>query len=400
MRKAIFLWRGDEMEDKMKVPLFDLTRQYEKLRKDVLKKLDAVFTSGNVVMGSNVKALEEEIAKYINVKYAIGVANGSDALRISVQAMDIKEGDYVITTPYTFFATASAIVMNGATPIFVDVEDKYYNLDLDKVEDLLENHPKKEKIKAIIPVHLFGKTVDLERLERIRENYNIKIIEDAAQSIGSVWHFKNGERKFSGSIGDLGIFSFFPTKNLGGYGDGGMVVTNNADLADRIRKLRVHGAAKKYYHDEVGYNSRLDEVQAAILRIKLNNLDEYIDKRIKKAKNYEELFELHNLNEDLSYPAYFNDRTHVYHQYVVTLNNPKDRDKLKKFLENKGVGTSIYYPLGLHLQKCFENLGYKEGDFPVAENASKSTLALPMFPELTKKEQEYVVKSIKEFFSK
>ncbi|POZ89676.1 DegT/DnrJ/EryC1/StrS family aminotransferase, partial [Petrotoga halophila] len=332
-------------------------------------------------------------------KYAIGVANGSDALRISVQALGIKEGDYVITTPYTFFATASAIVLNGATPIFVDVEDKYYNLDLDKVEDLLENHPEKEKIKAIIPVHLFGKTVDLERLEKIRENYNVKIIEDAAQSIGSVWQYKNGERKFSGSIGDLGIFSFFPTKNLGGYGDGGMVVTNDAVLADRIRKLRVHGAAKKYYHDEVGYNSRLDEVQAAILRIKLNNLDEYIDKRIKKAKNYEELFELHNLNEHLSYPAYFNDRTHVYHQYVVTLNNPKDRDKLKKFLENKGVGTSIYYPLGLHLQKSFENLGYKEGDFPVAENASKSTIALPMFPELTKKEQEYVVKCIKEFFS-
>jgi dTDP-4-amino-4,6-dideoxygalactose transaminase len=282
----------------------------------------------------------------------------------------------------------------------VDVEDKYYNLDLDKVEDLLENHPEKEKIKAIIPVHLFGKTVDLERLEKIRENYNVKIIEDAAQSIGSVWQYKNGERKFSGSIGDLGIFSFFPTKNLGGYGDGGMVVTNDADLADRVRKLRVHGAAKKYYHDEVGYNSRLDEIQAAILRIKLNNLDEYIEKRIKKAKNYEELFELHNLNKYLIYPAYFNDRTHVYHQYVVTLNNPKDRDKLKKFLENEGVGTSIYYPLGLHLQKCFENLGYKEGDFPVAEKASKSTIALPMFPELTKKEQEYVVKCIKEFFSK
>lgn len=388
------------MKDRMKVPLFDLTRQYENLKKDVLKKLDAVFTSGNVVMGSNVKALEKEISNYLGSKYAIGVANGSDALRLSVKALDIKNGDYVITTPYTFFATVSAIVLNDAKPIFVDIEEKYYNIDLDQVEDVLNNHPKKEKIKAIIPVHLFGKSVDLERLEKIKKKYNIKIIEDAAQSIGSVWYYSNGEKKLTGTIGNFGIYSFFPTKNLGGYGDGGMVVTNDEYLADRIRRLRVHGSSKKYFHEEVGYNSRLDEVQAAILRIKLKKLDEYIDKRIKKAKNYEELFQSHELDKHIDFPAYFDDRTHVYHQYVITLKDPKYRDKLKSYLNEYGVGTSIYYPLGLHLQKCFADLGYKEGDFPVTEKASKSSLALPMFPELTKKEQEYVVKVIKQFFKK
>lgn len=385
-------------KNKMEVPLFDLTRQYEKLRKDVLKKMDAVFTSGNVIMGSNVKAFEMEIAKYLNVKHAVGVANGSDALRISVHALDIHEGDYVITTPYTFFATASSIVLNGATPIFVDIEEKYYNINLNEVENILQTHPKKEKIKAVIPVHLFGKTVDLERLENISKKYKVHIIEDAAQSLGSVWYYNSSEKKFSGTVGDLGIYSFFPTKNLGAYGDGGLIVTNDDSLADRVRRLRVHGATKKYFHEEIGVNSRLDEVQAAILRIKLKELDNYIEKRIKKAKNYKDLFEEKKLYEYLDFPEYFDDRTHVYHQYVVTLKNPKERDKLANFLKENGIGTSIYYPLGLHMQKCFENLGYKQGDFPVTEQASKSTLALPMFPELMKKEQQYLAEIIKKFY--
>ncbi|KAF2955391.1 MULTISPECIES: DegT/DnrJ/EryC1/StrS family aminotransferase [Marinitoga] len=378
----------------MKIPLFDMTRQYESFRDEVLNTLDNIFKTGKVILGPHVKALEEELANYVGTKYAIGVANGSDALFLSVRALNIKEGDYVITTPYTFFATASCITRNGATPIFVDVEEKYYNLDLDKVEEILKTHPEKEKIKAIIPVHLFGKTIDLDRLQYFKEKYGVYIIEDGAQSIGSKWNEKNAF-----SFGDLSITSFFPTKNLGGYGDGGMIFTNNEDLANRIRKLRVHGSARKYYHDEVGFNSRLDEVQAAILRIKLKHLDEYIENRINVAKKYDELFKKYNLTDYIDYPEVFEDKSHVYHQYVITL-KIGNRDELKTFLTEKEIGTSIYYPKGLHQQKCFEYLGYNEGDLPITEKATKSTLALPIFPELRNDEIEYIVKSIYEYYKK
>ncbi|OQY09542.1 MAG: transcriptional regulator [Marinitoga sp. 4572_148] len=378
----------------MKVPLFDMTRQYEIIKEEVLNTLDEIFKSGKVILGPHVKSLENELAEYVGTRYAVGVANGSDALFLSVRALDIKEGDYVITTPYTFFATASCITRNRAKPIFVDVERKYYNMDLDQVEEVLKNHPEKEKIKAIIPVHLFGKTINLERLQYFKEKYGVYIIEDGAQSIGSMW---KGKRGFS--VGDLSITSFFPTKNLGGYGDGGMIFTDNENLANRVRKLRVHGAAKKYYHDEVGFNSRLDEVQAAILRIKLKHLDEYIEKRINIARNYDELFKKYSLTENIEYPEVFEDKSHVYHQYVITLKEG-NRDKLREFLAEKEIGTSIYYPKGLHQQKCFEYLGYKKGDFPVTERATETTLAIPIFPEITYEEQEYVVKSIKEFYKK
>ncbi|AEX85856.1 Pleiotropic regulatory protein [Marinitoga sp. 1135] len=377
----------------MKIPLFDMTRQYEKIREEVLETLDNIFKTGKVILGPHVKALEEELAEYAGTKYAIGVANGSDALFLSVRALNIGEGDYVITTPYTFFATASCITRNGAKPIFVDVEEKYYNMDLNKVEEILKNHPEREKIKAIIPVHLFGKTIDLERLQYFKEKYGVYIIEDGAQSIGSMWKGKKGF-----SVGDLSITSFFPTKNLGGYGDGGMVFTNNEELATRVRKLRVHGAAKKYYHDEVGFNSRLDEVQAAILRIKLKHLDEYIENRIKIAKKYDELFKAYKLEKYVEYPGVFEDKSHVYHQYVITLKKG-NRDELREYLTEKGIGTSIYYPKGLHEQKCFEYLGYKKGDFPITEKATETTLALPIFPELTENEVEYIVESIKEYFN-
>ncbi|KLO23101.1 Pleiotropic regulatory protein [Marinitoga sp. 1197] len=377
----------------MNVPLFDMTRQYETMREEILNTLDSIFRSGKVILGPNVKSLEEELAEYTNTKYAIGVANGSDALFLAVKALNIGKGDYVITTPYTFFATVSCITRNGARPIFVDVEEKYYNMDLDKVEEILKNHPEKDRIKAIIPVHLFGKTLNLDKLQYLKEKYGIYIIEDGAQSIGSKWNNKNGF-----SVGDLSITSFFPTKNLGGYGDGGMVFTNNESLANRIRKLRIHGAAKKYYHDEVGFNSRLDEIQAAILRIKLKHLDEYIEKRINIAKNYDEFFKKYELTKVIDYPEVFEDKSHVYHQYVITLKTG-NRDELRKFLTEKEIGTSIYYPKGLHQQKCFEYLGYKEGDFPITEKATKTTLALPIFPELTIEEQEFIVKSIKDFFN-
>ncbi|PWJ95476.1 dTDP-4-amino-4,6-dideoxygalactose transaminase [Oceanotoga teriensis] len=382
----------------MNIPLFDLTRQYQDIKKDVLESLDNIFSSGKVILGENVKKLESDLSKKIESKYACGVANGSDALLIALHALDIKNGDYVITTPFTFFATASSITRNNATPIFVDVEEKYYNIDLEKVETILKTHPEKEKIKAIIPVHLFGKTLDMEKLKYLKNKYNIKIIEDCAQSIGSIWKSKDGNKIYSGTVGDFGTTSFFPTKNLGGYGDGGMIFTQEENLQKRVKKLRVHGAAKKYFHDEIGYNSRLDEVQAAILNIKLNMLDEFTEKRIEKAKRYDQLFKDLNLTDKIIYPDYINDKTHVYHQYVITLKKG-NRNELAQYLSKNGIGNSKYYPECLHRQKCFEYLGYKTGDFPIAEKATENTIAIPIFPELTDEEQEYIVNKIKEFYN-
>jgi dTDP-4-amino-4,6-dideoxygalactose transaminase len=380
----------------VKVPLFDLTRQYEIIRDEVLSSLDAVFKSGNVVLSKNVELLEKEIASYVKAEYGIGVANGSDALVIALKSLGISDGDYVITTPFTFFATASCIVRNGATPIFVDINYDDFNINLDMVEDYLSGKtdvdPK--KIKAVIPVHLFGRTVNLERLGKIKSRYNVKIIEDAAQSIGSTWKYSNGSVKFSASVGDLGIFSFFPTKNLGCYGDGGMIVTNNEKLYNTCKVLRKHGAEKKYYHSIVGFNSRLDEVQAAILRIKLKNLDFYTERRIDIDEKYKENFDKYGVSH-IEYPKVYKDHSHVYHQYVVRVKNG-GRDSLREFLSENGIGTSIYYPLPLHKQESFKNF-VKYYDLPVAEKACKEVLALPIFPELRNDEIEYVVKKIKEW---
>lgn len=387
----------------MKVPLFDMTRQYGKIKQEVLQTLDGIFSQGHVILGENVTMLEKEIQQYLHCEQAVGVANGSDALLLAVHSLDLKQGDMVITTPYTFFATVSSITRNGALPVFADVTEKYYNIDLDMVEDILTTHPQKDRIKAFIPVHLFGKTLDLKRLEAIKEKYGIKIIEDNAQAIGSVWHDRQIGKKFAGTVGDMGTISFFPTKNLGAYGDAGMVITNDEKLAQRVKKLRVHGAAKRYYHDEIGYNSRIDEVQAAILRIKLKYLDSWIEKRLNIANNYQKLFQESGLDEFIVYPEYFADRSHVYHQYVITLKGSSDknhllRDRLAEYLQEKEIGTSVYYPRSLHMQKCFDYLGCSEGQFPVSERACEKTLALPIFPELTVEEQEYVVKNIKDFF--
>jgi len=387
----------------MKVPLFDMTRQYGKIKQEVLQTLDGIFSQGHVILGENVTMLEKEIQQYLHCEHAVGVANGSDALLLAVHSLDLKQGDMVITTPYTFFATVSSITRNGALPVFADVTEKYYNIDLDMVEDILTTHPQKDRIKAFIPVHLFGKTLDLKRLEAIKEKYGIKIIEDNAQAIGSVWHDRQIGKKFAGTVGDMGTISFFPTKNLGAYGDAGMVITNDEKLAQRVKKLRVHGAAKRYYHDEIGYNSRIDEVQAAILRIKLKYLDSWIEKRLNIANNYQKLFQKSGLDEFIVYPEYFADRSHVYHQYVITLKGSSDknhllRDRLAEYLQEKEIGTSVYYPRSLHMQKCFDYLGCSEGQFPVSERACEKTLALPIFPELTVEEQEYVVKNIKDFF--
>lgn len=375
----------------MKVPLFDLMRQYKNLREEMLKSIDEVISAGRVILGPNVEKIEKRIAEYVGVKHAIGVASGSDALVLALRAMGIKEGDHVVTTPYTFFATASAITRVGATPVFVDVDENTFNISLDEVRKILETD---EKIKAVIPVHLFGKSVDMQRLKEICAPYGVKILEDAAQSLGSEYTI-GGKRMKTGAIGDAGILSFFPTKNLGAYGDAGMVLTNSNELAEKVRMLRVHGSKKKYVHEEIGYNSRMDELQATILNVKFPHLKEWIEKRVKVAKNYAELFEKYEV--DVEYPQVFEDKSHVYHQYVVKV---KNRDKLREYLTSQGVGTSVYYPTPLHLQKCFAYLGYKGGDLPVSEKLSELALALPIFPEITYEEQEHVVKKIKEFYEK
>ena len=374
-----------------KIPLFDMTRQYETIRKEVLEAVDRVISDGRVILGPSVESFERELAGYLNVKHAIGVANGSDALVISLHAIGIEKGDKVITTPYTFFATASCITRNGGIPVFVDVEPETYNIDLDQVENTL----KKVKVKVVIPVHLFGRTVDFEKLNFLKQKFNVKIVEDSAQSIGSEGKIGNTIKK-SGTFGDIGIFSFFPTKNLGAYGDAGAIVTNDDHLAERARMLRQHGSKKKYYHEMVGYNSRLDSVHAAILSIKLKYLEKWTQERIRIASYYQKLFEEKKL--PIKYPKVEDRgyRSHVYHQYVVEFEDEKTRDRVRENLEKNEIGTALYYPLPLHLQKCFAEFGYKEGDFPIAERLSKTTLALPIFPELRNDEIETIVEKISE----
>ena len=436
----------------MHIPLFDLTRQYSDLREEILGKIDEALLGGRVILGEAVKELEQSVADLIGVKHAIGVANGSDALLIAVAALGIGPGDYVITTPYTFFATVSSITRNGATPIFADIDPITYNIDLDKVEELLQTHPERERIKAIIPVHLFGQSMELGRLENIREIYGVKIIEDCAQSIGARWTYPDGSTQMTGSIGDLSTFSFFPTKNLGAYGDAGMIVTDNDELAAFCRSYRVHGSPVKYVHDMIGINSRLDELQAIVLNTKLKHLQEYEKRRIEIATKYQAEMTKNGLNvagcglsvvgEDQfpsnntqqitkersthhEQPTTFNDvvihyppvpysvngepRTandysfsHVFHQYVVRFEgcSREERDSLRDYLAKQGIGTSIYYPMGLHQQKCFEYLNVPTGSFPVTEKACEETLALPIFPEMTDEEIKYVVEKIAEFLIK
>ncbi|QTA38653.1 DegT/DnrJ/EryC1/StrS family aminotransferase [Thermosipho ferrireducens] len=373
------------------IPLFDLTRQYSSIKEEIIVAVDKVLASGRVILGPEVKKLEESIADYLKVNYAVGVGNGSDALVIALRAMGIKKGDKVITTPYTFFATASSIVRNGGKPVFVDVEPESYNIDLNQVEYVLKN----ETVFGIIPVHLFGQTVDLEGLNYLKEKYGVKVLEDCAQSIGSEGEV-NGEIKKSGTVGDAAILSFFPTKNLGAYGDGGMIITNNVEIYEKSKTLRVHGAKKKYLHDEIGYNSRLDEIQAAILNVKLKYIDLWTEKRAKIAEKYAIEFEKRQL--PIKFPKILEKsyRYHVFHQYVIEFESNKIREKVKEHLKNNSIGTSIYYPLPLHLQKCFKDLGYKKGDLPVSEKLSQTTLALPIFPELTYSEIETIVEKIKE----
>lgn len=370
----------------MKVPMLDLSEQYEGLKKEIFEVLDQVMGSSRFILGDNVKNLEQNIAAYSNVGHGIGVANGSDAIHIALQAIGIGPGDEVITSPFTFFATGGAIVRAGAKPVYVDIDPITFNIDPEKVEQAIT-----EKTKAIIPVHLYGQMADMERLAEIAQKHNLAIIEDAAQAIGAK---QNG--KSVGELGSAATYSFFPTKNLGAYGDGGMIVTNDGEIAEKSRIIRVHGSKPKYFHHVLGYNSRLDELQAAVLNVKFPHLERWSKLRREKAATYTHLFN-GKLGESVVTPVEKEGNYHVFHQYTVRVER---RDELQKYLNELGISTMVYYPLPLHVQPVFKELGYQEGELPETEKAAKEALSLPMFPELKIEQQVYVVGKIAEFYEK
>ena len=378
----------------MKVSLLNLKLQYQSIREEVLREIEKLCDKQSFILGENVAGLEQEIAKYCNTKYAIGVASGTDAILLALLAADVGPGDKVVTTPYTFFATAGSIARLNAIPVFVDIEPDTFNIDPNKLEDCLKKlaarHSSRTTLKAILPVHLYGQCAEMEPILKLSKKYRLTVIEDAAQTIGAEY---KGKR--AGSLGDFGCFSFYPSKNLGGFGDGGMVTTNNERLAEKVRILRVHGSKPKYYHKFVGINSRLDELQAAVLRIKLRHLETWTRKRQEKAETYNFLFKEAGLLNAITLPVIRPNGRHVFNQYVIRV---KKRDNLREYLAKEGIGTEIYYPVPLHLQECFRYLGYKRGDLPVSEKAAKETLALPIYPELTPEEQEDVVNKIAEFY--
>jgi len=364
----------------MQVPLLDLKAQYAAIKDEIKAAIDEVLESQYFILGPKVQQFEEEIAKYCDVQHAVGVASGSDALLLALMTIEVGNGDEVITTPYTFFATAGSISRLGAKPVFVDIDPKTYNINPELIAEKIT-----AKTKAIIPVHLYGQCADMDAILEIGNKYNLCIIEDAAQAIGAEYKGRK-----AGSMGYLGCLSFFPSKNLGGYGDGGMVIANNAELAETIRVLRVHGAKPKYYHSLIGLNSRLDAFQAAVLSVKLKYLDGWSKVRCRNAENYNQLFSDTNLVTPYVEPYNY----HIYNQYIIRVSI---RDELQELLKERNIGTAIYYPVSLHLQECYADLGYREGDFPESEKAAQETLALPIYSELTKEQQIVVVDTIKEF---
>lgn len=370
----------------MKVPLLDLSEQNQKLRPEIEAALSRVLDTNAFILGGEVKALEQELANYCGTRYAIACASGSDALLLALMALGVRAGDEVITTPYSFFATVSSITRLGAVPVFADIDPQTYNIDTSQIEAKIN-----EKTKAIEPVHLFGQCADMTTLREIAERRGVSVVEDAAQAIGAK---ENGRR--AGAMSEIGCFSFYPSKNLGGMGDGGFMTTDDDELARRLFALRVHGSEERYYHKWVGLNSRLDGFQGAVLRVKLPHLDEWSDKRKSNADRYRELFTDAGLTEQIGLPFERPGVRHIYNQFVVRV--PRCRDELRAFLTENGVGTDIYYPVPLHMQECFAYLGYREGEFPEAERAARETLALPAYPELKTEQQEFVVEKIAEFF--
>ena len=369
----------------MKIPAVNLKAQFEPLRSELLAAIERIIDTQQFVLGSEVQALEDEVAAYSQAQYAIGCASGSDALLLALMALDVKAGDEIITTPFTFFATGGAVARLGARPVFVDIAAPGYNIDAGRIEATITS-----RTRGVIAVHMYGQCADMDPLIEIAARNQLPLIEDAAQAIGAE---DRGRR--AGSMGLMGCFSFYPTKNLGAAGDAGMLITNDDRMAGRLRALRVHGGITEYLHAEVGFNSRMDALQAAVLRVKLPHLDDWSNARLERANRYTQLLAGANLPYELVPPFIRPDGRHIFHQYVVRA--PRHRDALMAHLGQRGVGTRIYYPVPLHLQECFRYLGYQEGDFPEAESAANETFALPVYPEITDEEQEYVVDSLRSF---
>lgn len=363
------------------VPLFDLTRQYQALKTEIDAAVLGLLGSGQYVLGPAVEEFEALAARELGVKHAVGVANGTDALQIALRALGLEPGDEVITTPFSFYSAAEVVADLGATPVFVDIEPDSFNIAPVKVEAAIT-----PKTRALIPVHLFGHPAPMDELNAIAAKHNLSVVEDSAQGWGSSWH-----GKMVGSLADAGTFSFFPSKNLGAYGEGGLISTDNDDVAAKARNLRVHGQSRRYYYDEIGYNSRLHALQAAILSVKLPHARDWNRARRHHAAHYAQLLE----GTPFVLPTEREGACHVYHQYTLRVPETLDRDKISQYLTERGIGCAIYYPHPLHLQPVFEGLGYKEGQLPVSEAACREVLSLPIFPELTDDEVEEVGQALK-----
>ena len=368
----------------MKVPLLDLRAQHQTIRAEVMAAVERVFENQTFVLGAEVSEFEKAAAEYCHVRHAIGCASGSDALLLALMAYDIGPGDEVITAPFTFFATAGAIARTGARPVFVDINADDFNISVAQIEAAIT-----PRTRALMPVHLFGQCAAMDAISDIAQRHRLPVIEDAAQAIGSEI---NNRR--AGTMGDIGCFSFFPSKNLGGAGDGGLLTTNDDELAEKLMMLRVHGSRVKYFHRYVGINSRLDALQAAVLNVKLKYLDEWTAARQRNAERYNQLFAeaaLEEVTTPIAHPGY----RHIYNQYTIRCAR---RDELMAYLKEQGIGTEIYYPVPLHLQECFAYVGGRAGDLPVSEQAAQECLSLPVYPELTAEMQQYVVDRIAEFY--
>ncbi|MCK9560891.1 MAG: DegT/DnrJ/EryC1/StrS family aminotransferase [Candidatus Marinimicrobia bacterium] len=377
----------------MKVPLLDLKAQLDTIRPELFKAVGDVLDSTQYIMGAAVAELEKQIAGYSEVQHAIGVSSGTDALLIALMALDVKPGDLVITTPYSFFATAGVVVRLGAWPVFVDIDPATFNLDPQKLKRWFTKNPSSAaKVKAIIPVHLYGQCADLDPILEISARYNVPVIEDAAQAIGARYPSKSGLKK-AGTLGSMGCYSFFPSKNLGGIGDGGMIVTNDSALAEKLITLRNHGSHPKYYHSLIGGNFRLDTIQAAALLVKLPYLENWHQARQRNAQYYDKAL----AGSAVQTPQIVYQRAyHIYNQYVIIA--PEKRDELRRYLAESEIGTEVYYPVPFHLQECFKYLGYRRGDFPHSEYAAEHSLALPIYPELTEEMQAYVAEKVVKFY--
>jgi dTDP-4-amino-4,6-dideoxygalactose transaminase len=386
----------------MTIPLVDLKAQYDSIKDELDAAIRRVVQSGQFVLGPEVKAFEYEMASYCGTKYAVGVASGTDALHLALLACGIKAGDEVITTPFTFIATAESIAKCGATPVFVDIDMKTYNIDPEKIDQLVKSkaRPKSEsesqsqsRVTAILPVHLYGRSADMDPILELAGRHNLKVIEDCAQALGAEY---KGKRV--GSLGDAGCLSFFPSKILGAYGDGGMVVTNDPEIAQTVKILRVHGSMTTYQHIMHGFNSRLDALQAAILRVKLRHLDHWNELRRTKAASYTTLL---NQLDGIDPPYFEKNCKSSCNYYTIRMKDSKlSRDELRKYLESEGIQTMVYYPLSLHLQEVYKYLKYKSGDFPESERAQEQVLSLPMYPELSEEQIEEVVSEIRRFASR